>query len=452
MVLIMAANTPKNSDWVLLIDPNPDVQLALTDLLEAQGYRIRCVPTGEEALRAIEQGGPFATALLDLALPDMEGIDLLKRLPIYDPHLPIIVITGQVEIDREIRAFHHGVLAFVRKPYHGEQVLALLRRAVEVRNLNVHILEVKQELKYTEEQFRLTIDHIKDGVFHLDSAGKIGWANRQAASLLERPYYMTIGHPFSHCFDPHVAETVDIWLNTIRVDSLAHDTNEFRIKGSNGTEKWVEITASNIVRNGTVNGQILIGRDVTTRKQQEALLETIYQAQTQFLGRTHPSEMFDNLLQNLLTLTQSQYGFLGEVLHTKDGQAYLKTQAISNVAWNQETRQLFERSAPNLEFFNLQTLFGSVITTGKPVVSNDPFNDPRAGGVPKGHPSLDAFLGLPFHYGERLVGMAGIANRPGGYDEDVIAYLQPLLISCGTLIEAFRNQGPQSMQEPPSSP
>lgn len=435
----MADTTPTGSDWVLLIDPNPDVRLALTDLLEARGYRIRCASTGSEALRAIEEGPPFAAALLDLALPDMEGIDLLKLVPTYDPHLPIIVITGQVEIDREIRAFHHGVLAFVRKPYHGEQVLALLGRAIEVRNLSVHLQEVKRELKYTEEQFRLTIDHIKDGVFHLDLSGKISWANRQGASLLNRPYHTIIGQMFFHCLSPQTGEMIKAWLSQVQDDHAAHDMSEFTIQDNNGTEKWIEITASNILRNGIVCGQILIGRNITKRKQQEALLETIYQAQSQFLGSTHHSEMFDNLLQNLLILTQSEYGFLGEVLYTREGQPYLKTQAISNVAWNAETREMYEQYAPNLEFFNLRTLFGAVLTTGNPVIANDPMNDVRRGGLPQGHPSLDAFLGLPFYYGEQLVGMAGVANRPGGYDEDIIAFLQPLLISCGTLIEAFRH-------------
>ncbi|MFA9561728.1 MAG: PAS domain S-box protein, partial [Nitrospirota bacterium] len=110
-----------------------------------------------------------------------------------------------------------------------------------------------------------------------------------------------------------------------------------------------------------------------------------------------------------------------------------------NIAWNQETRELYERFAPNLEFFNLNTLFGKVITTGQPVLANDPMNDPRSGGLPKGHPPMHAFLGLPFYRGDRLVGMVGLANRANGYDAGLIPYLQPLLSSCGIIIEAHQN-------------
>ena len=48
-------------------------------------------------------------------------------------------------------------------------------------------------------------------------------------------------------------------------------------------------------------------------------------------------------------------------------------------------------------------------------------------------------LGLPIHQGDEVVGMIGLANRPNGYDEDVIGYLKPMLLTCGALIDAYRN-------------
>ena len=117
------ANSDKAAGCVLLIDSNPDAQLALTDLLNAQGYRVRSAASGAEAINAMNAGVSYTTVLLDPALPDMDGMSLLEALARVDPHLPVIVITGQIEIDREIRAFHHGVLAFIKKPYNREQVL-----------------------------------------------------------------------------------------------------------------------------------------------------------------------------------------------------------------------------------------------------------------------------------------------------------------------------------------
>ena len=89
------------------------------------------------------------------------------------------------------------------------------------------------------------------------------------------------------------------------------------------------------------------------------------------------------MLESLLTLTDSEYGFIGRILTDPDGDYYLKTYAITNIAWNEETKSLYEAQAnQGMDFRNLNTLFGRVINTGEPVVSNDPVNDPRRGGLP----------------------------------------------------------------------
>ncbi|MEK6775378.1 MAG: ATP-binding protein [bacterium] len=175
------------------------------------------------------------------------------------------------------------------------------------------------------------------------------------------------------------------------------------------------------------------------RKNMNDLLNAVSFIQCKFILDSDPHVTFDNLLKSLLSLTQSKYGFIGEVLYTSDHQPYLKSRAITNIAWDEQTRDFYEKNAPQgMEFHNLKTLFGSVMTTGQAVISNDPATDPRRGGLPKGHPPLHAFLGIPLSIGERLVGMVGIANRPGGYDQELIEFLRPFLTSCANIIEAYR--------------
>jgi two-component system, NtrC family, sensor kinase len=169
------------------------------------------------------------------------------------------------------------------------------------------------------------------------------------------------------------------------------------------------------------------------------LLQALTEVQTAYI-QGHPTpRLFDKLLSVLLELTRSEYGFIGEVLRSPEGAPYLKSHAITNLAWTPELHEFYTREAPKgLEFHNLKTLFGRVITTGEPVVANAPAEDPRRGGLPEGHPPLHAFLGLPFHSSEELVGMVGIANRPGGYDESIISFLQPLLATCCSLLVGVR--------------
>jgi GAF domain-containing protein len=81
-----------------------------------------------------------------------------------------------------------------------------------------------------------------------------------------------------------------------------------------------------------------------------------------------------------------------------------------------------------------------VLRTHEPLITNDPSHHPSSHGVPPGHPPLLSFCGLPLRFGSRIVGMLGIANRPGGYDESVVRFLEPLLQTCANIIESSRNE------------
>ncbi len=208
--------------------------------------------------------------------------------------------------------------------------------------------------------------------------------------------------------------------------------------------------------------------DITVRKQAENslrqsnnLLRGISQAQSRFIKDVEPAILFDGLLENLLQITDSEYGFIGEVFYTEAGEPYveeaymkmrgkpyLKTHAITNIAWNEETRKFYEENAPQgMEFHNLNTLFGAVMVTGKPVIANNPSTDPRRGGLPPGHPPLNAFLGLPFYSRDSFLGMVGVANRPNGYDRALVDYLEPFLATCSNIIEATRSEQKRQQTE-----
>ena len=304
------------------------------------------------------------------------------------------------------------------------------------------LVQTQEALRHSEERLDHALNAVGEGVWDWDLRTDKVFYSRQWCELLG--------------FDPEEVEShMNFWKSRVHPDDLpkamanleAHLSgqtsvcrSEIQLRTKSGMWKWYLDVGKVVDRDQDGRPLRIVGIDVdiTEQKQRQVLLEMMQQAQSQFILGNDPAEMFDHLLTNLLSITQSKYGFIGEVLFTTEGKPYLKTQAITNIAWNQETREMYERFAPNLEFFNLNSLFGKVITTGQPVVANDPMNDPRRGGLPKGHPPMHAFLGLPFYRGDRLVGMVGIANRPEGYDEQLITYLQPLLSTCGMLIEAHK--------------
>lgn len=153
-----------------------------------------------------------------------------------------------------------------------------------------------------------------------------------------------------------------------------------------------------------------------------------------------PRTVFDCLLREFLRLTNSEYGFIGEVLYSEEKQQkYLRAHAITNIAWDNATRTYYEEHAPKgLEFFNLDTLFGSVIRSGKAVITGDPMRDPRSGGMPDGHPAMRSFMGLPLTDSDGMVGMLGIANGRDGYSESMRAQIEPLLTTAAQLIRVLQ--------------
>jgi signal transduction histidine kinase/CheY-like chemotaxis protein len=176
------------------------------------------------------------------------------------------------------------------------------------------------------------------------------------------------------------------------------------------------------------------------RAREQQLLDLIYEVQSGFIsGEAGIRQTFDQLLDAVQKVTGSAYGFIGEVFHDEAGAPYLVAQAITNIAWDDATRAHYAaRFETGMEFRNLDTLFGEAIKTRKVVIANDAPRDPRAGGTPKGHPALNAFLGAPLFSNQEFVGMVGLANREGGYDQALLDYIQPLLSTIANIIWANR--------------
>ena len=178
------------------------------------------------------------------------------------------------------------------------------------------------------------------------------------------------------------------------------------------------------------------------------LLQAMSQIQQSYLNNPKNTQFFDGILHHLLQLTDSEYGFIGRILIDHNDQKYLRTYALTDISWNQETQDLYLKNiGKGMKFQNLNTLFGAVILTGEHVISNHPESDPRSGGLPPGHPPMKCFLGVPLYYQSHLIGMAGVANTPKGYHESITEEIAPFIQTCATVIEMFNQNLRQKAQE-----
>ncbi|MBF0589321.1 MAG: PAS domain S-box protein [Magnetococcales bacterium] len=200
-------------------------------------------------------------------------------------------------------------------------------------------------------------------------------------------------------------------------------------------------------RHGDERRLLLIAHDLTTirevqrqKRRDRELLDTINRLRADFLGMRPGQELFEHALLQLLRLSDSAYGYIAELRIDEKNKPYQHCLAISNIAWDEASRHFYDEQKPvGMRFYGTDALYSVAVTSGKPVIANDPSKDPRCcGRMPEGHPTLKHFLGLPLIVGKEVVGSIGLANRAGGYDQELADYLGPVIESYAQIIDRHR--------------
>jgi DNA-binding NtrC family response regulator len=131
---------------VLIIDDEAAIRESLETLLELEGYGVESAASGEEGLARIGERS-FDLVLLDLALPDRNGMDLLAEIHLQDPGLSIIMVTAYGTVENAVRAMQAGASNFVQKPWDNEKLLADVRAAVARHRAEEENVQLKRALK-----------------------------------------------------------------------------------------------------------------------------------------------------------------------------------------------------------------------------------------------------------------------------------------------------------------
>ncbi len=173
----------------------------------------------------------------------------------------------------------------------------------------------------------------------------------------------------------------------------------------------------------------------------QALLSAIRKAQARFIEDGSSRSAFSELLAALLRLTGSGYGFVAETVPGNRAHTALHTLALSGMQWPGMSEQEMQRiSSSGLVLDNPDSLFGEMLRQRQVIISLDPANDPRRGGLPNGHPAMHNVMLMPLLYGSELLGAVALANRPGGFSERIARSLAPALSTTASLIAAHRTE------------
>src|SRR5438309_708941 len=131
---------------VLIIDDEAAIRESLETLLGLEGYAVEVAATGHEGLELLAER-QFDLVLLDLALPDRNGMDVLGSIRAHDPQLSVIMITAYGTVENAVRAIQSGASNFIQKPWDNEKLLADVRAAVARRRAEEENIQLKRALK-----------------------------------------------------------------------------------------------------------------------------------------------------------------------------------------------------------------------------------------------------------------------------------------------------------------
>ena len=130
---------------ILITDDERDIRELISDILQDEGFTTRLAGTSDECMAEIAASPP-ALMILDIWLKDsnMDGIDILKSVKRDHPDIPIVIISGHGNIEIAVAAIQQGAYDFIEKPFNIDQLLVVIRRAMETAKLRRENVELKR--------------------------------------------------------------------------------------------------------------------------------------------------------------------------------------------------------------------------------------------------------------------------------------------------------------------
>src|SRR6266481_5433856 len=139
---------------VLIIDDERPVLMTLEALLKRHGYQVETAPTAAQGLKVLKSKSP-TLVLLDLRLPDADGLEMLERIKSELPKVQVIILTAHDSLHNAIESIKRGAYHFISKPYAPEELLSLVEKALETQFLLREAKELRQKTEQLERRLEM---------------------------------------------------------------------------------------------------------------------------------------------------------------------------------------------------------------------------------------------------------------------------------------------------------
>ena len=139
---------------VLIIDDERPVLMTLEALLKRHGYQVETAPTATQGLKVLKSKSP-TLVLLDLRLPDADGLEMLERIKSELPKVQVIILTAHDSLHNAIESIKRGAYHFISKPYAPEELLSLVEKALETQFLLREAKELRAKTEQLEKRLEI---------------------------------------------------------------------------------------------------------------------------------------------------------------------------------------------------------------------------------------------------------------------------------------------------------
>src|SRR6266699_2691342 len=139
---------------ILIIDDERPILMTLEALLERHGYQVDTAPTAAQGLKLVKSKSP-ALVLLDLQLPDAEGLEMLDRIKTELPDMQVIILTAHDSLHNAIESIKRGAYHFISKPYGPEELLSLVEKALEKQFLVREAEKLREKTEQLEKRLEI---------------------------------------------------------------------------------------------------------------------------------------------------------------------------------------------------------------------------------------------------------------------------------------------------------
>lgn len=306
----------------------------------------------------------------------------------------------------------------------------------ELRVQNEELAASRAELDRTRARYQNLFETAPDGYLVTDPEGILQEANQAAARLLGCPAGQLKGNPFSALLPPDQRDGYIRLLQSLSAGRVGQPKWEVEIRPLAGPRFWAAVTAAaSCDDEGRVVGLRWLLSDITARRQAEdsalrqaAILKSVNDVLHAALTSPTERDLGATCLRIAVELTQSPFGFIGEV-----NDRGLEDIAISNPGWTACLVADAQGHRVPPGGLPIRGIYGRVISDGKSLFTNDPAHHPDRVGLPKDHPPLTSFLGVPMKHEGRTIGMIAVANRPGGYsaaEQEELESLAPAIVQA----------------------